>query len=185
MADFASLKAEVASMLGNRDDDDIDTLMANAVRRAEERFNEDLRVREMMTTVTLSLVDGRGDLPGDYLAFVAPDGECVDYDFAVDGDVVWVNPQNSRTPSDTAPFTYYAKIPALTVGAGTNWLLTKQYSLYLYATCLEGALVLEADGGPMTAKWQGFYSQKLDRVRKTDLRARFNTRSNARRRARP
>lgn len=180
--DFSSLKTQAASLLDNREDEDIDVIMAGAVAAAEDRMNDDLRIREMLVTIPVPLVNGVGTLPDDYLAFRAPKDGTVDITIGEDEFTVipgrWV-------PAGPYQFTYYAKIPPLGPALATNKVLAAHPMLYLYAVCAEAAPTWEAMGGPMTAKFEGQYAQKLERVRKTDLRARFNTQNRRMNRARP
>jgi hypothetical protein len=76
------------------------------------------------------------------------------------------------TASTTFELVYIAKVPALTVGAPTNWLLTNAPGVYLYAALLEAVGIGVADPG-MAATWYAAYQAAASGLQMSDKRARF------------
>ncbi|MEP7454301.1 hypothetical protein [Phyllobacterium sp. SB3] len=130
----------------------------------EAEVNQVLRCREQLKTVSLTPdVDGKVILPDDYLEFrsvtaltsprkrldavVAGTAESM-YPFRYAGSpsVFVISDDNTAqvlplTSSDIE-LQYYAKIPALTEVAPTNWLLSKSPTLYLYGTMKHAAIFI-------------------------------------------
>jgi hypothetical protein len=120
-----------------------------------------LRTAAMETAGTLTLdANGEATLPTDYLewrfaisttssavAAIEPmtPGQITDRysttaggipgDFTITGSKVRVRPTAS-----SISFVYYAKIPALTDAATTNWLITAAPNVYLYGSVLQAAI---------------------------------------------
>lgn len=126
----------------------------------EAAANRRLRAREMETIVPLTPVAGTVALPADYLAWrrvtwtgsprvdleyahpsylqaaypTSPAG--VPRVFTIEGGALKVRPVD-----DTAlELDYYAKVPALSDGAPTNWLLTAHPDLYLFGALVEAEM---------------------------------------------
>ena len=67
-------------------------------------------------------------------------------------------------------FVYYADIEDISSGSGTNWLLTRQPSLYLAATMIELGALLEV-GVP--DKWAQIYAAKIGPLKGADKNSRW------------
>lgn len=67
---------------------------------------------------------------------------------------------------------YYAKVPALTASAPTNWLMTKAPKVYLYGSIAHGAPWLGPTFNP--APWIAGFKMGLAQVRRSDARARHS-----------
>lgn len=65
---------------------------------------------------------------------------------------------------------YYQAIPDISTGSGTNWLLTKQPSLYLAATMIELAALLEES---VPDKWAQIYTAKIGPLKGADKNSRW------------
>ena len=76
------------------------------------------------------------------------------------------------TASTMFELTYVAKVPALSGGAPTNWLLTNAPGVYLYAALLEAVGIGLADLG-MAERWHGMYLSACAGLQASDRRARF------------
>lgn len=154
ITDYASLMLDAAEYAGRSN---IAHVFPRYLGLAETKLNRVLRVADMMTTGTVTLTDGVGSLPSDFLeAFelLSPAGRPlramttqqlttsyrnlsgVPVGYAVIGSSLNVRP----TAGGDATMTYYARIPALTPANPTNWLLTKAPDVYLYALVAEIAI---------------------------------------------
>jgi hypothetical protein len=154
IAGYASLLIDAADYAGVND---IAHVFPRLVQLAEAKFNRVLRVGEMESSGTVTLVDGNGDLPGDFLEarlVSAPDGRGlsawslseldrrygsyggIPAGYSIVSNVMRVRP----TSAGTIKLDYYSKIPALTVSNPTNWLLEKAPDAYLYALVEEIAI---------------------------------------------
>lgn len=148
-ADYLELRLAVAELTGRRDLSDI---MPSLVQRAESRMNRKLRQSDQITTATVTMVAGVGDLPEDFIeAIEVKSGTCIypqvtpimadrsySSNYAVKG-----NPKKLYLTNFVGDLTvmYYAKLPTLTTTvATTNWLLEEAPDVYLYAVAREVAI---------------------------------------------
>ena len=121
------------------------------IELAEVELNRRLRVADMESEATLTFTDGVAALPADFLgvrALTAAEGYRMrpkplaqirsDHvtGYAQVGDNIETNYRTS-----TAALDYYAKLPAITTANTTNWLLTGNPEVYIYATMKQGALM--------------------------------------------
>jgi hypothetical protein len=153
---YAQLQSAVADWAARAD---LSPRMADYITMAEARFNRELRVRQMETEATVTMTEGTGTLPTDFLAMkrvtyqgspvtelyyqtpaylqdAYPDttaGDPVVY--TLEGLSIKVRPITSTS----VKVLYWQKIPALSDSATTNWLLTAHPDLYLAATLAEVA----------------------------------------------
>jgi hypothetical protein len=153
---YAQLQSAVADWAARAD---LSPRMADYITMAEARFNRELRVRQMETEATVTMSEGTGTLPTDFLAVnrvtyqgspvtelyyqtpaylqdAYPDttaGDPVVY--TLEGLSIKVRPITSTS----IKMLYWQKIPALSDAATTNWLLTAHPDLYLAATLAEVA----------------------------------------------
>lgn len=67
-------------------------------------------------------------------------------------------------------FVYYQAIPDITTGSGTNWLLTYEPSLYLAATMIELAALLNET---IPEKWANIYAAKVGPLKGADKNSRW------------
>jgi hypothetical protein len=77
-------------------------------------------------------------------------------------------------PSTTADLslTYYAKLPALSAGNTSNWLLTRYPNMYLYAALLEAAPMLYDDTRALL--WKAALDEAIDNAKVSDVGTRFS-----------
>lgn len=68
------------------------------------------------------------------------------------------------TPSSgiTADLTYYARVPALSDEAPTNWILSEAPDIYLYGSLLQSAPYLVDDN--RVAVWAGLYTNGVEKL---------------------
>jgi hypothetical protein len=150
-ADYASLLIDAGEYSGRSD---IAQHFDRFLRFAEAKFNRTLRVSDMETEATVSLIDGDGNLPTDFLeareVLMAPryplramslqllTSRYGSFGGQPKGYSVIGNRLSARpTWTGDLALTYYASIPALTIVNPTNWLLTKAPDVYLYAVVEE------------------------------------------------
>jgi len=69
-------------------------------------------------------------------------------------------------------FDYYAKIPALSDDAPTNWLLTDGPDIYLYGSLLEAEPYLKND--PRIETWRGLLQVALTDIQAASDRAKYS-----------
>lgn len=77
----------------------------------------------------------------------------------------------SPDQSYTAELVYYAKLPALTDSATTNWLLNKHPDIYLYGTLIQSAPYMRDD--ERVVVWSGLYEKGLAQLEQASTRAEF------------
>lgn len=190
--DYAGLVAAIQNW-GARSDAVIVSEIPNFVSFATDMFNNGmpersiapLRVREMITTDDLTMTDGVGALPSDYLQYITAQSMAstpraltyapgsysnVAYDnsaglsniFSIVGSSVNVFPLSG---SDLR-LVYYAKIPNLTDSVTTNWLIEKMPALYLHASLLQLALFTMNDA--LLAREVALVASMVDGLNLTD-----------------
>jgi hypothetical protein len=126
----------------------------------EAAANRRLRVRQQETTASVTMTAGSGPLPADYLAwrratwsgatraeldYVAPSWLQAAYPsadagipavFTIEGASITVRPVDNTA----LQLLYYAKVPALSDVATTNWLLAAHPDLYLFGAMVEAEM---------------------------------------------
>lgn len=161
---FSELKTAVGSWLHR---DDLTTQIPDFIALAEAQLNRRLRVRSQVTTTTLSATARTVALPADYLELKSLDISASPrvklkavsleqsdlYDlgattgepriFAISGANLVLAPTPQSTY--TLNIVYYAKIPALSDVATTNWLLTAHPDIYLYGALRQAAAFMLDD----------------------------------------
>lgn len=173
------------------DRSDIAGRVPDAIILAESRMNNSIRVAQMETSATITLVDGSGELPLDYLAWRrinSPDSctrnlEYLDPDVASDtyphgtsslanfftiiGNTVKTYP----TASGTLNLTYYQKVPPLHLNTAGNWVTNRMPGLYLYGSLLELAVFFDDD--ERIATWGTLYDRSMKELQGSDVTARY------------
>lgn len=157
ITDYASLMID-ASEYASRSN--IAHVFPRYLGMAEVKLNRALRVADMQVEDTITITDGDGTLPTDFLeaqevrspsnipiramslqqltnAYRDQSGTPKGY--AIVGSTIKVRP----TASGDCAITYYGRIPALTPSAPTNWLLLKAPDVYLYAVVAEIAIAAQ------------------------------------------
>ena len=145
-ADFIDLRTAVVEHVGNAGITDV---FPRFVRLAEAMFNRELRLRQQITTATVTFSEGVAALPDDFAEMIGVfDGGGCEYLmqgpqsvqsggewYAVEGNSLF-----APLIDGELSIKYYAEIPALGMGpTDSNWLLLKYPTLYLYAVSLEAA----------------------------------------------
>ncbi|EHK75201.1 hypothetical protein SM0020_24875 [Sinorhizobium meliloti CCNWSX0020] len=155
ISDYASLLVDAGEYSGR---EDIAHNFPRFLGLAELKLNRGLRVADMEVTDEISLIDGDGTLPADFLearevkntagipiravslqqltnSYMdrSGTGPCA---YAIVGNTIKARPISDQDLT----VTYYARIPALTRTNPTNWLLTKAPDVYLFALVNEIAI---------------------------------------------
>ncbi len=147
ISDYATLLVDVGEY---SDRDDVAHLFPRFITLAEAKFNRVLRVGQMETSAIISIVEGDGALPEDFIEarmILGPAGQGLSSwslqelnrrygqgggyprGYSVVGSTIKVRPVASGDIS----IDYYATIPPLTIDNPVNWLLRKAPDAYLYA----------------------------------------------------
>ena len=146
-SDFLDLQTAVIEQVARPDIADV---MPRLVKLAEAGINRRLRCRQQIASVTVTIANGQGPLPVDFLEpiglFDASGAEYVQNPahlledgnerglYAVVGSDILCNSPGDKT------LAYYAKIPTITEAmTDSNWLLQTYPGLYLYAVGYEAA----------------------------------------------
>ena len=162
MTDFADLKAQVAEWANRQDWSD--ALVTSFVRMAESKFNQELRVAQMIEFAENTVTCRCAPLPDDWLAMdlvrVANDNgadgflparfKARDEFFTQRDSYTWmyytiVGRQiffgGTPNPVDGTPFkiSYYGEVPVLS-DAQQSWIYTKHPQLYLFASLMHSGL---------------------------------------------
>ena len=190
---YAELKTAIGDWL-NRDD--LDSVIPNFISLAEAQFNRSVRHRKMVTRSDATLDTPYFAVPSDWLQtirfqlntnpvtpllFVTPEQaleESMVYSagqqplfYTTIGQQFQVVP--TPDTSYDAELLYYAKIPALSDSATTNWLLTESPDLYLYGALIQSAPYLKED--ERINVWAGLYQRLFDDMMLADERARIGS----------
>jgi hypothetical protein len=145
-----------------------------------------LRVSDMETIATATMLDGEIALPTDFIEVIDLQGDDVyeswtpitpfqarrNYptgaggitsNYTIVGNVLKTYPNGGDAE---VLLTYYARPQALDAGNQTNWLLAKAPDVYLYGSLKHSAPWLEDDARIQV--WESLYQQALTEVRRTD-----------------
>lgn len=167
---------------------DLAAVTGDLIAFAEARLNRNLRVRQMEKSHTEVITDSVVALPADWIEFVgAPmlgdkrldfvtrdqyktlDG-CYSDRYTIMGSTLVIGAQIDAGAS--LSFDYYAKIPALSDDAPTNWLLTDGPDIYLYGSLLEAEPYLKND--PRIETWRGLLQVALTDIQAASDRAKYS-----------
>lgn len=186
LATYTDLQASIATWLKR---DDLTSVIPDFIALAESRLMRDLRLRQQITSTTLTTVAGQQSvtLPTDFLEFenvslrssqtrslsYAP-VEHIDTKYpteytgtpavyAIEGQTMLLGPTPDAVYS--LPVIYYAKWPALSV-TPTNWLLTNHPGLYLFASLAEAQPYMLDD--QRIAVWESKYQAVMAQVQSKD-----------------
>jgi hypothetical protein len=180
ITDYTTLKEAVADWLNRAD---LTTQIPTFIQLAEAKFNRELRVRDMLVRAEASSDEGYIPMPTDFLqeysmkletdtphqeiVYVGADEAKKIKATGLTGAVQFysiVGGTFELIPDPVEPvdveMVYYAKIPALSDSATTNWLLSKSPDLYLYGALLETVPYLKDDERLQT--WFGARQQIMD-----------------------
>jgi hypothetical protein len=163
---YAELQTAIGDWLNRAD---LDQKIPDFIRLAESTLNDVLRSADMVTSSTQAITSGRATLPADALEVVYTQVASTEDEpleqitpqqltmlrrtrtrdaanprfFAIIGRELVVTPSPSGSLS--VDIDYYQRIPALTTGNTTNWLLTDAPHVYLYTSLLHATPFLMDD----------------------------------------
>jgi hypothetical protein len=180
---YDGLKEAIADALMR---DDLTNQIPLFIKLAETSISRSLRISDMETVATATLLDGEVTLPTDFIEAINIQGDNIfeawtpisvaeaqrDYGtgiagiskhYTITGNVLRTYPGGG---SDTVVLTYYAKPAALDAGNQSNWLLLKAPDVYLWGSLKASAPWLEDDARIQV--WEGLYQQALRELRSTD-----------------
>lgn len=187
LATYSDLQASVATWIKRGD---LTAIIPDFIKLAEARINRELRTRNMVTRATNAAVDSEfvtvpsdfgaarsirlSDDPYTVLEYLTPE-QMADFRaktptgalaaFSVVGGEFWFLPVQSDAAS--VQLVYYAKVPALSDSATTNWLLTGHPDVYLWGALLEACVYLEDD--EQAQKYAAMFSAALDDIRRNSV----------------
>ena len=188
---YSDLQTAIATYAFRTGDQDFTAAVPAFIALAEARMNNVLRLREQIKSATIDMSSGTGALPADYLEYirvrrqgdparvleaVATTWGDSQYPNAAGGDAAFFAIEGSTLrpfPPATGDLDleYYAKIPALSAAASTNWLLSKSPGVYLYGALLEAQPFILDD--QRIATFGTLYEQAVTDLRNADQRARY------------
>lgn len=180
ITDYTSLKTAIADWLNRAD---LDQQIPDFIALAESTLSDVLRSSFMVATGSVEVTAGKATLPATALEIVYAQVASTPSEpleqvtpqqllmlrrartkaaanprfFAVVGRELLVTPSPS-TPS-SLDLNYYEKIPALSTGSPTNWLLTEAPHVYLYTSLLHATPFLMDDA--RYAVFQNTVSQQV------------------------
>jgi hypothetical protein len=149
LVNYTDLQGAVADWMARSD---LTSRIPDFVVMAEARFNRQLRMREMVTSGTISLTAGVATLPATYLEWIAcewdgasrdqtlvyrePDSEHWRRRYRPNGDpqmftIIGSSLKVRPVGTGSVILDYYRTIPDLATNT-TNWLMTKSPDLYLW-----------------------------------------------------
>lgn len=166
LSTYSDLIAHIPDLLTRTDA--TTALIEDWIQLAEARVGRELRVDQMLSRATATLAAEFGTVPTDFAAprsmrlsggsrrllqyltieqmtdLQTQDGGGETSAYTRVGGEFWFHPPPGPD-DDGVELIYYAKIPALTAAAPTNWLLTAYPDLYVRGTMVEAALYFEDD----------------------------------------
>lgn len=186
---YSELRGAVASWIKRTD---LTASIPDFITMAEARLNRELRVRQQHTGTSLVTVAGTSTvaLPADWLEFISVKlaspsrtlepksirAEAEDYidtqtgspvSYAIQGSNLVLGPTPDAEYSIAA--VYFARVPALSDVAPTNWLLTAAPMLYLAGAMAEACPFVWND--ERTQVWEAKFAAELETLRAADRRA--------------
>lgn len=189
ITNYTDLQSTVAEWLHR---DDLTSSIPTFIQLAEKQMSRQLRVKsqeaEVIGTAATTIA-----LPADYAEMIALtltsggiERALIQKDrfggtnlnnftssavfYTIEGGNIVITPPPAGT--ETYKLQYYAKIPALSGAALTNWLITDSPDLYLYATLIQSAPFVKDD--PRLATWGQMYVGIKEEMQLQDHKDRFS-----------
>ena len=171
---------------------DVAAFAPDFIALCEAKVSRILRINEVETRATATLDDQYESLPTDYLemrklqittspgnelTYITPSEMDLRYQSTNSGRPTHYTIESGQLKFETIPTTftmemvYYIKVPALSVSAPTNWLLTNHPDVYLYGSLAEAVSYLKNDA--RIALWKGLYENAINQVIGADQRKRW------------
>lgn len=186
---YSELKTAVADFL-NRSD--LTTAIPNFIALAEASLNRRMRAPEMVTRATVTVDAEYENRPADWLEtiryqintnpitvleFVTPQEASIQQTkFSAAGVPMFfstVGTQFQHVPAPDGSYTgelmYYARVSGLSDANTSNWLLTANPDIYLYATLVQSAPYLKED--ERIGVWAGILDRLMAEYEVAEQRA--------------
>ena len=194
LSTYSELQSTVASYL-NRDD--LTAIIPTFITLTENRLNRELRVRANMVRAVTTTTSGQAfyDLPSDLielrnitydsssqsfaLRYLSPESVSREYGTIVSGQPrAYTNLGNNLklTPTPDAAYSisinYFSQLRSLSDNVTTNDVLAEYPSLYLFGSCLEGAIYL--NDTEQTNRFGSVFQKALEDVKTAEEAARYS-----------
>lgn len=189
ITNYAEMQAAIGRWLNRTD---LAPVAPDLITLAETRFNRNLRVRQMESTMTQTIAGPVVAFPPDWLELLGePTVDGAPLHFVTsdqmrerrggmgryEGDFYTIRGNDLVVGSridDTVEleYTYYARIPALSTAAPKNWLLATGPDIYLYGSLLEAEPYLKND--PRIETWRSLLQVALGDLQASSDKARFS-----------
>lgn len=182
--DYEFLKAEIADWMHRPD---LLGKIPTFIQMIESKMSEDITAKAMQTVDTL-VVDGisayvnlpedfkgmvRIGLPGKQPLRLATAEEIASEDSGHVGEPILyaiVGSQLQLLPAPDAAYTlgivYERRIPALSDGSTTNWLLKRSLNAYLFGALMMASVYVKNEGD--IGKYQALYQDAINGINNTD-----------------
>jgi hypothetical protein len=181
-SDALDLKTAVGDHIGQRSISDV---WPRLVQQAEVQLNMKLRTLWQVTDATITLTDGEGNLPADFLEMISVFGPC-GYQMRAGLPADLKRPGTSfstysigggklriRGFGGDKDISYYAALPTLSGSlSASNWLLEQFPDAYLYAVGLQAAKYLK--DVELAQATDQLFSYAVQAVRIEDERSRWS-----------
>jgi hypothetical protein len=192
---YANLQTAIVTWAMRTGDTEFVAAVPDFITLAEARMNRTLRISDMETTTTLTPAANVCTLPADYLELrsatalttppvpmfqitrtdlteaqtgaSAPDPRF----YTLRGTSLTIVPAGTHQ----VRIEYYKKVPALSSGAPSNFVLVKAPELYLFGALLEAAPFMMDD--PRLGVWGQMYDRAVAALVSADKQARFGMRA--------
>lgn len=192
LSNYSDLKTAVKNWLNNSE---IDAYIPDFITLAEERLNRELRIEDMVTTLSSTISGGVVTVPSDFLEFSYAyiDGSPAQPLGIVSADEI-LRKYPTRT-SDSKPMfiakdggsfifgpypdanytlkgSYYKKITSLSDSSLTNWYTNNAIDVLLFAALLEAEPFIREDERLII--WESKYQNGIREIKKTEKRKRLS-----------
>lgn len=179
LSNWSELVASIATWSWRSDQTDFEAAIPDFIRLAEVDAESRLSVGEMRATANITMTDGVGSLPDDYVEFVRvyelsnsrvdllPGREANGRGFEIVGSSIRGHPSSVGDLG----IDYYRSIPLLSAENPTNWLLTKSPGVYLYGALLVAMPHDREDN--RIAVWETRLERAYSLLESRDVRARY------------
>lgn len=189
ITNYTDLQSTVADWLHR---DDLTSAIPTFIQLAEKQMSRQLRVKAQETEATGTATTTIA-LPADYVEMIALTLTVGGQEYAlrqrdrfsatalnnnvsgsmyytIEGSNIIIAPQVGADVDYTLQ--YYASIPALSDASPTNWLITANPDLYLYAVLIQAAPYVKDD--PRLATWGQMYIGIKEEIQLQDHKDRFS-----------
>ena len=186
---YSQLQTDIADFLNRQD---LTSVIPTFIRLVETRVNRVIRTRHMELRVLATITNQFSTLPTDFLEmrniqinsdpvtalqYVTPQEADRIRQKQLQGPPRFFSVLSNRLelippPQEAieAEMVYYQAIPPLTDASPTNWLLQKNYDVYLYGALAQAATYLKDD----PSAWVLLYNSALDEIVVDDQRSQFH-----------